>query len=127
MVKEIGHFVGLSCKCFEEELLALFAAIELSRSKQVSDSCSSLGRKGNRELRRLFRSINYDPNRGNASHDRVRGRAACLNATFIALILKKSGAIDLKDFQPISLVRVVHNIIAKVHANRSRRVMEKLF
>jgi hypothetical protein len=28
----------------------------------------------------------------------------CLNATFIDLILKKSGAIDIKDFRPISLV-----------------------
>jgi hypothetical protein len=37
-----------------------------------------------------------------------------LNATFIALILKKSGAIDLKDFRPISLVSGVYKIIAKV-------------
>jgi hypothetical protein len=27
-----------------------------------------------------------------------------LNATFLALILKKSGAIEIQDFQPISLV-----------------------
>jgi hypothetical protein len=49
-----------------------------------------------------------------------------LNATFIALIPKKSGAIDLKDFQPISLVSGVYKIIAKVLANRLRRVVEKI-
>ena len=35
-----------------------------------------------------------------------------LNATFIALIPKKSRVIDLKDFQPINLVSGVHKIIA---------------
>jgi len=40
-----------------------------------------------------------------------------LNATFIALIPKKFGAMDLKDFQPISLVSGVYKIIAKVLAN----------
>jgi hypothetical protein len=49
-----------------------------------------------------------------------------LNATFIALILKKSVALDLKDFRPISLVSGVYKIIAKVLANRMRRVMEKV-
>jgi hypothetical protein len=49
-----------------------------------------------------------------------------LNATFISLILKKSGALDLKDFRPISLVSGVYKIIAKVLVNRMRRVMEKV-
>jgi len=50
-----------------------------------------------------------------------------LNATFIALVPKKSGALDLKDFQPISLVSGVYKIIfAKVLANRWSRVVEKL-
>jgi len=49
-----------------------------------------------------------------------------LNATFIALISKKSVALDLKDFQPISLVSGVYKIIAKALANRMRRVMEKV-
>jgi len=35
-----------------------------------------LGKIGNRKLRSLVCSINYDANRGNASHDRVKGRAA---------------------------------------------------
>jgi hypothetical protein len=49
-----------------------------------------------------------------------------LNATFIPLILKKFGAIDVQDFRPISLVSGVYKIIAKVLANRSRRVVEKI-
>jgi hypothetical protein len=44
----------------------------------------------------------------------------------ILVILKKYGAIDLKDFRPISLVSGVYKIIAKVLANRLRRVMEKI-
>jgi len=42
-----------------------------------------------------------------------------LNATFIALISKKSRAMDLKGFRPISLARGVYK-------NRLRRVMEKV-
>jgi hypothetical protein len=49
-----------------------------------------------------------------------------LNATFIALIAKKSGALDLKDFRPISLVSGVYNIIVKALANRLRKVMMKI-
>jgi hypothetical protein len=49
-----------------------------------------------------------------------------INATFIAFIPKKPGAVDLKDFRPISLVSSVYKIIAKVLANRLRRVVEKI-
>jgi hypothetical protein len=38
-MKEIRHFVGLSCEGFEKELLPLFTAIEVSHSNQVSASC----------------------------------------------------------------------------------------
>jgi hypothetical protein len=50
-----------------------------------------------------------------------------LNATFIAQIPTKPGALDLKDFCPISLVSGVYKIIAKVLANRMRRIAEKIF
>ena len=41
------------------------------------------------------------------------------NATFIALISKKNGASNIRDFRPISLVGSVYKILAKVLANRS--------
>lgn len=41
-----------------------------------------------------------------------------LNATSIALISNKFRVVDVKDFQPISLVSGVYKIIAKVLINR---------
>ena len=49
-----------------------------------------------------------------------------LNATFLALIPKKSDAVDVKDFRPISLAGGLYKIIAKVLANRMRRVFHGL-
>lgn len=49
-----------------------------------------------------------------------------LNATFIALILKKSGAIDIKAFRPISLVGGIYKIVAKVLANKLKMLVEKI-
>jgi hypothetical protein len=49
-----------------------------------------------------------------------------INATFLALIPKKFGAMDLKDFRPSSLVSGVYKIIAKVLTNRFIRVVEKI-
>lgn len=49
-----------------------------------------------------------------------------LNVTFIVLITKKFGAIDVEDFWPISQVSGVYKIIAKVLANSLRRVVEKI-
>jgi hypothetical protein len=40
-----------------------------------------------------------------------------LNATFITLIPKKTEAMEVKDFRPISLVGSVYKILAKVSAN----------
>ena len=49
-----------------------------------------------------------------------------LNATFLVLIPKKEGASDVQDFKPISLVGSLYKIIAKVLANRLKRVMGKV-
>ena len=46
-----------------------------------------------------------------------------LNATFIALIPKKNGAFNIRDFRPISLVGSVYKILAKVLANRLKEVL----
>ena len=49
-----------------------------------------------------------------------------LNAFFIALIPKKNGASNIRDFWPISLVGSVYKILAKVLANHLRVVLDKL-
>ena len=49
-----------------------------------------------------------------------------LNATFIALIPKKNGASNIRDFRPISLVGSLYKILAKVLANRLKMVLDQL-
>ena len=49
-----------------------------------------------------------------------------LNSTFIVLVPKKGGVEDIKDFRPINLVNSLYKLIAKVLANRLKRVMSKL-
>ena len=48
------------------------------------------------------------------------------NATFINLIPKVGGTVDLKDFRPISLVGSVYKILTKVLASRLRKVVGKV-
>ena len=56
-----------------------------------------------------------------------RGRfVKSLNATFLVLVLKKGGVKDLKDFRPISLVESLYKLLAKVLANRIKKVMGKV-
>jgi hypothetical protein len=49
-----------------------------------------------------------------------------MNATFLALIPKKLGAVECKDFRLISLVTGVYKIRAKVLANCLKVVLEKV-
>jgi hypothetical protein len=57
----------------------------------------------------------------------ARGRfEKSLNSTFISLIPKVTGASELKDYRPISLVSEIYKIISKVLANRLRLVMNKI-
>ena len=49
----------------------------------------------------------------------VRG----LNSTFLVLIPRNENTVDLKDFRPISLVGSLYKILAKVLANRLKRVV----
>lgn len=68
-VKKFYHVVGLSCKGFEDQLLALFPAIEASTYRNSSTSSPDLSFKsnrGNRELKTLVCSVNYD-NKGGHS------------------------------------------------------------
>ena len=49
-----------------------------------------------------------------------------LNATSVALTPKKAGAMEIKDFRPISLVSGVYKIISKVLTSRLKLVIRKL-
>ena len=56
-----------------------------------------------------------------------RGRfVKSLNVTFLILVPKKGGAEDLKDFRPISLVGSLYKLLAKVLANKFKKVMGKV-
>ena len=49
-----------------------------------------------------------------------------LNATFLCLIPKKTNAINIKDFHPISLMDSLYKLLSKVLAHRLRYVFDKL-
>jgi hypothetical protein len=52
--------------------------------------------------------------------------AHSLNAIFVALIPKTRNASNIRDFHPISLIGSVYKILAKVLANRLKRVLDGL-
>jgi hypothetical protein len=58
------HELGLNCDGHEEELLALFTAIEAKRMNRKGGSSQQkgdkVGNRGNRELKRLECTVNYD-------------------------------------------------------------------
>ena len=49
-----------------------------------------------------------------------------LNTTFLVLVPKKGGTDDLCDFRPINLVEGLYKLLAKVLANRLKKVMSKV-
>ena len=48
------------------------------------------------------------------------------NSTFLVMVPNKEGADDFKDFRPISLVGSLYKLIAKVLANRLKKVMRSV-
>jgi len=55
----------------------------------------------------------------------IRKFEKSFNATFVSLIPKKAGAVDIKDFRPIRLVGGVYKIISKVLTHRLKLVLGK--
>ncbi|RVW44823.1 hypothetical protein CK203_087100 [Vitis vinifera] len=49
-----------------------------------------------------------------------------LNATFLVLVPKKGGVEELKDFKPINLVDSIYKLLAKVLANRLKKMIGKV-
>ena len=49
-----------------------------------------------------------------------------LNATFLVMIPKKGNVKDIKDHRLVSLLGGLYKILAKVMANRLRRVIDKV-
>jgi hypothetical protein len=73
-VKDFRHIMGSSCEGFEEELKALPTTIETSRYHEGSASSCKLVNRGNRELKRLSCSIDYDSGGSStSSQGRVKG------------------------------------------------------
>lgn len=66
--------VGLLREGFEEELMTLLTAIYVSLLREGSASSSKLVNRGNKELKRLSCSINYDSKGGSSSQGKVKGR-----------------------------------------------------
>ena len=54
------------------------------------------------------------------------GFGKSLNATFIALITKKIGAVNMKDFRPLSLIGSGYKTLAKVFTNRWKTILREL-
>lgn len=77
-VQNFCQVVGLSCEGLEDQMLALFTAIEASRKQIGSASSSSLFSKsvnrGKCESNRLACSIKYDMKGGNSSRGIGKGR-----------------------------------------------------
>jgi hypothetical protein len=74
-----GFFViiwGSRVSVLKSRLWPYFTAIEVSRCQEGSTLSSRLGNKGNKELKGLSCSINYDSKGGSASHGRVKRRVS---------------------------------------------------
>ncbi|KAF5469324.1 hypothetical protein F2P56_013408 [Juglans regia] len=65
-VKEIQHFVGISCEGYEEQFIALLTAMEVGNQQKKKGDL-----KQNRELKRLMWSMNLE---GSPSRSRVKGK-----------------------------------------------------
>lgn len=77
-MKNLCHIVGLFSEGFEDKIMTLFIAIEGSRHQNglasAPNLCSKSSNRGNRELKRLVCSINYDLKGGHSNRVKCKGR-----------------------------------------------------
>jgi hypothetical protein len=83
-VKGYYKLVGMSCDQYEDKLLALFELIEARRVQSLVDSLvmvtTASGVKGQKEIKRLDCSINYDKKEEQSNRRRGKGRGmTCVN------------------------------------------------
>jgi hypothetical protein len=83
-VKGYYKLVGVSCDQFEDKLLALFEQIEAKRDQSLVDSLALVtsvsGVKGQREIKRLDCSINYEKKGEQSYRRRGKGKGvSCVN------------------------------------------------
>jgi hypothetical protein len=83
-VKGYYKLVGVSCDHYEDKLLALFEEIEARRVQSLADSLAMVttasGVKGQREIKRLDCSINYEKKGKQSNRRRGKGRGmSCVN------------------------------------------------
>lgn len=64
----VHRVVRVSCVGFKEQFMTILIVIETDHPQVVSGSISKLGNKGNRELKRLECSINYESKFETSSH-----------------------------------------------------------
>jgi hypothetical protein len=86
MERVMGYYklVGVSCDQYEDKLLALFEQIEAKQVQSLADSlalATTVSRvKGQREIKRLDCSINYDKKGEQSYRRRGKGRgSSCVN------------------------------------------------
>lgn len=79
-VKNFCHVVGLSCEGFEDQMLALFTTIKANRYQASLGSdpkcCYKLVNRGNRELKMLICSVNFDMKGGHSNRGKGKGRGS---------------------------------------------------
>ncbi|RVW80668.1 Transposon TX1 uncharacterized 149 kDa protein [Vitis vinifera] len=113
---DISEAEGLEIPFKEEEVLAAFTDLGKDKAPGPDGFTMAFWLYGwdvvKFEIMGFFREF----------HERGRF-VKSLNATFLVLVPKKGGAEDLKDFRPISLVGSLYKLLAKVLANRIKKVM----
>ncbi|KAH1107833.1 hypothetical protein J1N35_011601 [Gossypium stocksii] len=108
-----------------DKLLKNFTDNEIKEAFNQMDPRKALGIDG---LSGNFFIENWDVVRGDVlklCHDILRGdkNVDCLNDTTIVLIPKIKELVDMTNFRPIRLYRVVYKIMAKVLANRLKETL----